>query len=94
MNRLTFGISLIVLAASAFFLFNPPAIMAQPPNCAITGRCTVQDISTGTQYSNVCVPYGAGNLECVCPYTETAGWGYTFDLLSNTCPNTTGVNQF
>ena len=86
MNRLTLGISALVLAAAAIFLLNPPAMLAQPPNCAIMGQCTVEIIASGDQLEHTCVPTGPFSQYCGCPYTDSDGWGYTYDLLSNTCP--------
>ena len=86
MNKLTLGFSAIVLAASAFFLLSPLAVHAQPPNCAIMGQCTVQIIASGDQLEHACVPVGEFSQNCACPYTDSDGWGYTYELLSNTCP--------
>jgi len=89
MNRLTSAISVAVLAISTFFLLSPPAAQAYYTyaQCMVMGSCTVRIIASGQQSGpQPCVPTGSLSQYCACGYTNSPGWGYTFQLLTDTCP--------
>lgn len=95
-KKLILATAVSVFAVAAFLVFNPQKLVAQDCGaiCANTGSCTVQVIATGQQFTHACVPYqysvNGGNpcdpSYCNCPYTLATGWGYTYKIITNSCP--------